>query len=86
MARSSLGSPISAGRAATDADYKRFYGIESRDEALLRFYGSSLRARIARKLDAGSQCVVRSIRHVMQRTRVVNRVKKFWRDRLEKHQ
>ncbi len=64
------------------ADYKRNYGTDCRDEALLMLYGSTWRARGAAALIGSTGWLNRHARNGVDRLGVRHTLKRVWRSRL----
>ena len=67
-----------------DAEYKRFYGTESKTEATFRIYGFSTKARISKFLDQIAVAINENIIRALEKTGLLNKIKKMWRSKLSK--
>ncbi len=65
-----------------DAEYKRAYGTNFQDEAVLRIYGRTPRARLAHLLEQVSAVTAQAARFLAARLGVLKKLKKTWRERL----
>lgn len=65
-----------------DAEYKRMFGTHSTEEATLKIYGKGLRPKFSRLLDKTSIAIHETLLGVLEKTGLLNKIKKFWRSRL----
>lgn len=66
-----------------DAEYKRLYGNVCVRESLMRFYGVSVRARIAEAINGAASSLNRSLQMLLQDSGFAARVRRMRRRRLE---
>lgn len=67
-----------------DADYKRLYGTEGKEEATLNFYGFSIRAKLAKSFDIISLKINSVILQFLNRLGILNLIKKKFRNLMSK--
>lgn len=66
-----------------DAEYKRLYGTVCVPESLMRFYGVSIRARIAEAIDGVASGLTRTLQMLLQDSGFAARIRRMRRRRLE---
>jgi CelD/BcsL family acetyltransferase involved in cellulose biosynthesis len=65
-----------------DAEYKRIYGNESREEATVQLYGNGVRPSLALLIQSSVSLASRLGKQLVTRLKLVNRLKNAWRGRL----
>jgi Acetyltransferase (GNAT) domain len=67
-----------------DADYKKIFGTDSYSEATFRIYGLGSTVKIAYFLDKLSITFSESIKGILEKAGLFNKIKKFWRGTISK--
>jgi len=67
-----------------DTAYKRLFGTTSKSEASFRIYGFTIKARVSKVLDQSAVAMHETINGILEKTGLLDKVKKMWRSKLSK--